>query len=204
MKRLAADAYSTIPYLYIWGFQWIADSLLQYGWMLDPNGTIRSLLLWAAVGLSVAYWIRGRSGIKEAAQASSRANAASGNGGTRSDPGSASGTGRWIPAIAAAGLLLVVVLLARLELVPLFTAELFRSIVLSCVYVIAGMKLGREIVYLGLWLLALTVIIAVWYLGYAPIILGFSGGASLLACAVMFRIWAKAGVSGRVAVNRAK
>lgn len=178
--------------------------MLQYGWMLDPHGTIRTLLLWAAAGLSVVYWIRGRKRRREAAHAHSSADAASGNDGTRSDPSAAPEGGWWIPAIAAAGLLLVVVLLARLELVPLFTAELFRSIVLSCVYVLAGMKLGREVVFLGVWLLALTVIIAVWYLGYAPIVLGISGGASLLACAFMFRVWGKAGGGGRFVVDRAK
>ncbi|MDF2715472.1 MAG: hypothetical protein K0R28_2397 [Paenibacillus sp.] len=186
MKRLAAEAYSTIPYLYIWGFQWIADSLLQYGWMLDPQGTIRTILLWTAAGLSVVYWIRGRSRHRDAALARAGSNTVSGDGDTRSDPGSDSGGGWWIPAIAAAGLLLVVVLLARLELVPLFTAELSRSFVLACLYVYAGIKLGREIVYLGLWLSALT------------------GGASLLACAVMFRLWGKAGGSGRIVVDRAK
>lgn len=93
--------------------------------------------------------------------------------------------------LSAAALLIVVILLVRIELVPLFAAELFRSFALACFYLFLGSKLGREIGYLGLWLLSLSVLIAVWYLGYAPIILGFSAGASLLACAIMIRLWSR-------------
>lgn len=208
MKRLAAEAYSFIPYLYIWGLQWMADSLLQYFRVLDPNGAIRMALLGAAAVLSLFCAVRGlgRRGNKEHPRSDSiggvfpDSGSASGSIGTASDvgagsKGSPSTSATWaIPLLAAAALLVIVVLLSRLEIVPLFTAELFRSFALSCFYLYAGMKLGREIVYLGLWLLSLSVIITVWYLGYAPIILGFSAGASLLACAVILRIWRRAGL----------
>lgn len=209
MKRLAAEAYSFIPYLYIWGLQWMANSLLQYFRVLDPNGAIRMVLLSAAAVLSIFFAVRGLGRRGKKAHPSSAS--------IGGDPGSSSGSGSigtasgevsadsegshptsapgWaIPVLAAAALLLIVVLLSRLEIVPLFAAELSRSFALACFYLYVGMKLGREIVYLGLWLLSLSIIITVWYLGYAPIILGFSAGASLLACAVILRIWRRAGL----------
>jgi hypothetical protein len=186
----------------------MADSLLQYFRVLDPNGTFRMVLLWAAAVLSIIYAIRGlgRRGkkahprsdsigdiISDSGSGSGSIGTASGDVGAGSEGSpSASAPGWAIPVLAAAALLFIVVLLSRLEIVPLFTAELSRSFALACFYLYAGMKLGREIVYLGLWLLSLSIIITVWYLGYAPIILGFSAGASLLACAVILRIWRRA------------
>jgi hypothetical protein len=187
----------------------MANSLLQYFRVLDPNGTIGMVLLWAAAVLSIFYAVRGLgSRGKKAHPRSGSIDGAPGSGSDSATIGTASGEvdadsegshsasapGWAIPVLAAAALLVIVVLLSRLGVVPLFTAELSRSFALACFYLYVGMKLGREIVYLGLWLLSLSIIITVWYLGYAPIILGFSAGASLLACAVILRIWGRAGL----------
>ncbi|MEF3306740.1 hypothetical protein [Paenibacillus sp. GYB003] len=169
MKRNKAEAYWTVPYLTIWGTQWMADSLLQYIWMADPHGAVRKTLLGVAAALTVLLVVRDRVG---RSAASSRQVAAVG-----------------IPALAAAALLLVVALSARLGTTALFVPELLRCFLLAAFYVWIGVRLGRELVYLGLWLAALGIVIWSFYLGYAPIILGFSGGASLLACALIFRFW---------------
>lgn len=177
MKRYAAEVYGASPYLFIWGIQWMIDSLLQYGWILDPNGSFRNVLVWTAVVLSIVYVFRGF--------------------GKSMHPPVRLGARLWIPALAAAVLLLVALQVSRLEMIPLFSAELLRSLALACFYMLIGAFLGRELVYLGLWLLALCVVIAVWYVGYAPIILGFSGGASMIACVLIFRFWHSAALKAK-------
>lgn len=178
MKRETTEAYQTNPYLYIWGVQWMADSLLQYFWMADPHGTIRKTTLVLAALLSIVWLIRG---------AAKRTPATSPQG--AGIGGSALGTA----ALLAALLLVIAALLTRAEGVPPYFAELFRSVILALFYIGIGVRLGRELVYLGSLLLALVIVIWGWYLGYAPIVLGFAGGASLLVCAVIFRIWGKLG-----------
>lgn len=174
--------YSYTPYLYIWGVQWMGSSFLQYLWQLDPNGTIRNVLLGAAVVLNAVFLWRG---------AGKESHAASGD---ASSPAvvPASAAAWLLPAAIAAVLLVAALLLVRLEIISPLVAELLRAIVLAVFYIGIGALMGRELVYLGVWLLALTAVIGVWYLGYAPIVLGFSAGASLLACALIFRFWSKA------------
>lgn len=169
MKRKPARADWMIPYLYIWGLQWMLDSLLRYFWMVDPHGAIRTTLLWmAAAGSVVCLLTRAR---------------------RRTDRSESTGMLSWMLAIAAVGcLLLVVALLVRFDVMPLVFPELLRSLALACFYGYVGSRLGRDFVYLGVWLFVLGIVIAGWYAGYAPIVLGFSEGASLLACAVMLRL----------------
>lgn len=174
--------YSYTPYLYIWGVQWMGSSFLQYLWQLDPSGTIHNVLLGAAVVLSAVFLWRGAG--KESPAASSDASSLA------VVPASAAA---WLlPAAVAAVLLVAALLLVRLEIISPLVAELLRAIVLAVFYIGIGALMGRELVYLGVWLLALAAVIGVWYLGYAPIVLGFSAGASLLACALIFRFWSKA------------
>lgn len=186
--------YSYTPYLYIWGAQWMGSSFLQYLWQLDPHGTVRNVLLGAAVVLSALFlW---RSAGKDTPAASAKASVETSAETPASTPApasvSASAIGWLLPAAIAAVLLAAALLFVRVELVSPLVAELLRAVVLAVLYIGVGASLGRELVYLGVWLLVLTVVIGVWYLGYAPIVLGFSAGASLLACALIFRFWSKA------------
>jgi hypothetical protein len=184
--------YSYTPYLYIWGAQWMGSSFLQYLWPLDPDGTIRTVLLGAAVVLSALFLLRGAG--KNSPAASAKASVETSAETPASAPVSApSPAAGWrSPAAIAAVLLAAVLLLARMELVSPLVAELLRAVVLAVLYIGIGASLGRELVYLGVWLLVLTAVLGVWYLGYVPIVLGFSAGASLLACALIFRFWSKA------------
>lgn len=175
MKQAKAETYWTIPYLTIWGIQWMADSLLQYIWMIDPSGAFRKVLLIAAAAVSAVYLIRDA---RSYAVKERHWNVKTG-----------------VPAVAAAIVLLVIVQLVRLGLIPPLYTELLRSLLLAGFYLYVGVSLNRELVHLAVWLGALTAVIGTWYLGYAPIILGFSGGASLLACATIFTFWGKPGAA---------
>ncbi|MBD2864194.1 hypothetical protein [Paenibacillus oceani] len=182
--------YSYTPYLYIWGAQWMGSSFLQYLWPLDPHGTIRNVLLGAAVVLSALFLWRGAGKDSPAVSAEASVEISAETTAPASAPASAIG---WLlPAAIAAVLLAAALLFIRLELVSPLVAELLRAVVLVVLYIGIGASLGRELVYLGVWLLVLTAVLGVWYLGYVPIVLGFSAGASLLACALIFRFWSKA------------
>ncbi|PYI50695.1 hypothetical protein [Paenibacillus flagellatus] len=181
MNRNAAQAYSFIPYLIIWGVQWMTDSLLQYMWKWDPDGLFRTVLAWTALAATaLIFAARSRRG---------SANRAAVDGGGEGTSARSAARGVWLPAAIAAVLLAIAVPVAWADVMPLYFAELFRAFVLALFYVAAGFALGRELVYLGAWLLVLTAVIGYGYLGYAPIVLGFSGGASLVACAVIIRLW---------------
>src|SRR4051812_4053177 len=102
----------------------MVDSFLQYVWMLDPNGSFRNILIWTAVALSLIYML---SGLHRSARTSARFD-----------------TRQLLAVLAAGALLLAVVLIVKLGVIPLFSAELMRSFVLACFYIVIGARLGRE------------------------------------------------------------
>lgn len=167
ISQAEAAAYS--PYLYIWGTEWTANAFLQILWKWDPDGTIRAILLWAAAGLSALFLLLGSRNKTERR-------------GERR-------LGGMIPLLVAAVLLLVVLLISQIVSTGLFFPVVLRTIALALFYLFLGAVLGRELLYLGIWLLALSGIIAYWFLGYAPIVLGLFGGLSLIACALILRLW---------------
>lgn len=178
MKRSDAETAFYIPFLYLWGLQWMADAVLQYAWMWDPDHKIRTVLLWIAAAASAVLLLRGFRG------------------------GQAGAAGRPVrdamwPLLAAGALVLAAVLLVRLGVVHQLFADTYRSFVLAGFYIVLGRFWGRELVWLGLWLLVISMVITAKYFGYAPIVLGFFGGASLIACGVIFRLWLWRSSAGR-------
>jgi hypothetical protein len=170
----------------------MGSSFLQYLWPLDPHGTIRTVLLGAAVVLSALFLWRGAGKNSPAAPAEASVEPSAETPALDSVTAPSPAAGWRSPAAIAAVLLAAVLLLVRMEIISPLVAELLRAVVLAVLYIGIGASLGRELVYLGVWLLVLTAVVGVWYLGYVPIVLGFSAGASLLACALIFRFWSKA------------
>jgi len=156
----------------------MADSVLQYAWMWDPDHKIRTVLLGIAAAASAVLLLRGFRGGQAGTERRLALDA------------------MW-PLLAAAALVLAAVLLVRLGVVHQLFADTYRSFVLAGFYIVLGRFWGRELIWLGLWLLAISVIMTAKYLGYAPIVLGFFGGASLIACGVMFRLRRSSAGRGR-------
>lgn len=175
-----------IPLLWIWGVQWMADAALQIAWAFDPDGAVRTLLLWTAAALSALYtaaaWIKNRQAKRRKAAELLPLEEEHPTMRSKASPFS------WMPLLVAAVLIAAAVLLVRFGAVGWLFTDVFRSLVLALFYIGLGLRIGRELVFLGLWLLALCAFISVWYLGFAPIVLGLFGGASLIACAIMVRL----------------
>lgn len=179
MTSSKAGSLFLAPHFAIWGSQWMLYALLHYAHTLDPYGWLRAALPWAAlIASAICLALAGTRRRRHPAS-----------------PPKAVKTPalrRFTTFVVAVAILAAFVLLARADIVPLFAGELLRSLALVLMYFYMGFRLGRRFGYLGLWLLALVLVISIWYLGYAPIVLGFSAGSSLLACSVMLRKYARA------------
>jgi hypothetical protein len=154
-----------VVFLTIWGSQWIVSSFMDFIGQWQDVVLWQQLTLWLAMGISL--WALPRS-------------LRSGKRNTWTHP--ASGTGL-LPLLM--GLASVFVLVYVQAGSPLFT-PLLRSFILAIGYAQLGAWLGRPLVYMSLWLFTLTVVVALWYLGFASMILGFFGGLSMLALGRIF------------------
>jgi hypothetical protein len=64
-----------------------------------------------------------------------------------------------------------------------------RAELLAFFYVLLGTFLGKQLVWLGFWLFALTAIVSLWYLGYVPLVFEAMGGLSLIVCGWVLLSW---------------
>lgn len=166
------------PLFPIWALQWIASALIDYAgdWRFPPF-TQQAVLL-AAVLLSTALLLF-------------RApNPAASDSAGRRSPSIGLKTAAWmsVPFFIGAG---SAFLLFYTHAIDPFFAGLFRTLTLSFLYVLLGVFIGRELVFLGLWLFTLCFVTSIWYLGFTPIVLDLMGGFSLAACGWMLSRWSK-------------
>ncbi|MFC0213419.1 hypothetical protein ACFFK0_13300 [Paenibacillus chartarius] len=80
-----------------------------------------------------------------------------------------------------------VALLDYVGAIDAFFAPMLRALVLSAVFVYAGVSGYRGMLAVGLWLFAAAAVMGVWYLGYAPMVLEGMSGLALLAAAWLLR-----------------
>ncbi|MCZ8514126.1 hypothetical protein O9H85_17175 [Paenibacillus filicis] len=161
-----ASARPYVPFLFIWGGQWLASSVLGFWGQWREVEGYQPLTLAAAIALSVAALAfeatRSRRRPRpEAAPLSSRAGA---------------------PFLGAAALLAV---LLYVQMLDWHVLPLLKGIALALGYIIAGARLCRPLLLLGLWMLMLTATVGYWYLGYATIVLDGFGGLSLIGAACL-------------------
>jgi hypothetical protein len=83
-----------------------------------------------------------------------------------------------IPVLLAIGALWTMGYVQAID--PLFT-PLLKSFILAVGYAQLGIWLGKPFIYMGIWLFVLTIVVALEYLGFASVLLGGFGGASMLA-----------------------
>lgn len=174
-KAWLAGAKPLIPLLFIWGAEWIFSAAVDFMIIWRDLDWLKLAGLITAVVASLIQigGMRREKGADPASQDADRI----GN--------------PLLLLLPGALLIAAVALLEAIGAVgPLF-APVLRSFLLAVGFVQFGLVLGRPLLYLGLWLFALSAIMGVWYLGYSGIILEGMGGISLLAGGYMLRVWAR-------------
>ncbi|MEW9700969.1 hypothetical protein [Paenibacillus sp. SI8] len=178
-KAWIGEARALLPLLSIWGAQWIFSALVDVAIIWRDLDWLKQAALITAVAASlVQIW-------------SLRKDMRAGEEGT-SAVSDRSGWGHPVFLLLPGALLIAaIVLLEAIGAVgPLF-APVLRAFILAIGFVQFGLLLGRPLVYLGLWLFALTAMMSVWYLGYSAVVLEGMGGISLLVSGYMLRVWGK-------------
>ncbi|MBP1157549.1 MULTISPECIES: hypothetical protein [unclassified Paenibacillus] len=176
-KQAVAAYRMAAPYaafLYIWGLQWILSSGLRFLGQWRDFETLQQAIMWAALAVSVILMFR-----------TLRSNEAH-----PAVTGARTPLANVVPVLVLFGVLGFYAL-ARREAIDPFLWPLLKGIVLTFAYAWLSRKLGRPLMYLSWWMLALTVTMAWWYLGFAQVILGVFGGLSMMALAWMIGMWNK-------------
>lgn len=168
-EDLAAARPFAVPLL-IWGAQWLASAVLEFCSQWRDTDAYRQDTLWAALVLTV-LWLA-LSGLRSRQGAS----------GSVSEAVSRSA----VPFLLAAG---AFALLLYAQTAAWLLLPLLRGVVLAAGYMAAGLKLGKPLLLLGIWMLVLTGTTGFWYLGYASMALGGFGGLSLMTAAWMISLW---------------
>jgi len=181
-KAWIGEARALLPLLAIWGAEWIFSALVDFAIIWRDLSWLKQAALLTAVAASLVQIWSMRKDLRGASSESSAAAMATNR----------SGWGHPVFLLLPGALLIAAV--ALLEAIgavgPLF-APVLRAFILAIGFVQVGLLLGRPLVYLGLWLFALSAIMGVWYLGYSAIVLEGMGGISLIVSAYMLRAWSK-------------
>ncbi|WP_010272728.1 hypothetical protein [Paenibacillus senegalensis] len=156
-----------IPLLYIWGIQWIFQAFIG---LLD-DGSFPAWLSFALVAIAAAL-----SALVIAFA------------GKPEKPLSLSWTNIRRFALPYLLFAAIALLLFSLEVVERYFFPLFQGLVLSLFYMKLGLVFRRVFLYLGLWLLTLSIVIAWAYLGFLPFVISSMGGCSLIVCGLLLRL----------------
>ncbi|WP_261303857.1 hypothetical protein [Paenibacillus andongensis] len=193
-KAWIGQANALIPLLFIWGAEWIFSAIVDVAiYWRDLDWLKQAAFITAVVASLIQIWslrkeFRAESGEDTRERAHSAASG--GHAGERSSE--RSGWGH--PALLVLPGAMLIAAVALLEAIgavnPLF-APVLRAFILAIGFVQVGLLLGRPLVYLGLWLFALSALMGVWYLGYSGVILEGMGGISLILSGYMLRVWGR-------------
>jgi hypothetical protein len=157
------------PFAYIWGLELSVGAFVKYLWMWPDSWAVQLVLAALAAVASMAAWGRlGRSSGRSSAIPMTRLLKFT-----------------LLTAFTAALLILLLRLLGGNPMIPPFACAL----VLAVGYAASSRRLGKPLLLLGLWLLALAVAIAAFYPGFAGVVLDFFSGLSLIVVGSMIRLW---------------
>ncbi|MZQ82450.1 hypothetical protein GQF01_10050 [Paenibacillus sp. 5J-6] len=175
-KIWIGEARALLPLLFIWGAEWIFSALVDIAiYWHDLDWLKQAALLTAVIASLVQLW-------------SLRKDFRADGEGLKDQ----SGWGH--PALLLLPGVMLIAAIALLEAIgaigPLF-APVLRAFILAIGFVQIGLLLGRPLIYLGLWLFALSAVMGVWYLGYSAVILEGMGGISLIVSGYMLRVWGR-------------
>lgn len=175
MRAHIGELRSWLLLFYIWAAQWMAGGFIKwYGeWKLP--GWFQSGTALAAALLS--FFILLTTGLR-----------AEPSGTESPSPRLGRIASIWVtvPFALAVGSLM---LLEYVRAVDPFFMDLFRCLLLAFFFSCLGVLLGLELLMLGIWLFGVSMVTCVWYLGFAPMVLQFMGGLSLLACGLILKRW---------------
>lgn len=178
-KDWLREAQGLVPLLFIWGAEWVFSAGVDFAiYWRDLDWLKQAAFITAVVASLIQIW-----GMRKSLA----------TGDTREkDDSERTGWGHPIFLVLPGAMLIAAV--ALLEAIgavnPLF-APILRAFLLAIGFVQVGLLLGRSLIYVGLWLFALTAVMGVWYLGYSGVILEGMGGISLLVSGYMLRVWAR-------------
>lgn len=166
-KSWLQEVPTVIPLLIVWGVEWIISACFYFTEQWFDTSLARNILYLTALFISVALVLR-----------------------LRQQQGKQSEWRKFekflLPGIM---LLTAVMYLQEAGGLNYLFVILLQAFLLSICYVQFGFFLGKQLIYLGLWLFAFTIIIGSWYLGYVGEILNVMGGLSLLSCGYMLSRW---------------
>ncbi|WP_175532472.1 hypothetical protein [Paenibacillus sp. yr247] len=177
-KAWISEARALIPLLFIWGAEWVFSALVDIAiYWLDLDWLKQAAFITAVVASLIQVWsLRKDFHAEDEKQ------------------GLPDRSGWGHPALLllpGAMLIAAVALLQAIGAIgPLFTPVL-RAFILAIGFVQVGLLLGRPLIYLGLWLFALSAMMGMWYLGYSAVVLEGMGGISLIVCGYMLRVWGR-------------
>lgn len=162
------------PLFYIWGFQWMIQAMLG---LLDDGsypGWLSVLVIAIAAVLSLyILWTAGKP--KQPVQISWTSL-------------------KWFvfPYLLFA---VIALILFYSEVVSRHFFPLFQGMVLALFYIKTSLILGRVFLFMALWLLSLSFVIAWAYLGFMPFVISFMGGCSLIVCGWLLTVRSRQGQS---------
>ncbi|MBC8081363.1 MAG: hypothetical protein H7X86_13540 [Gorillibacterium sp.] len=156
--------------LTIWGLQWVSAAILTQLFIIGVPVWTVSASFWLAIAATVAYLLLLR--VNDRNLLTQR---------PLLDHQKPTFSLVYKIALFTALLLLPAVILLMFHWNGILFVDLYRAALLAVLYLFLGMGCNRWLIYLGLWLLLLTFITTVFYLGFAPFILGLMGGLSLIA-----------------------
>lgn len=176
-KDWLRDAQGLIALLFIWGAEWVFSAAVDFAlYWRDLDWLKQAAFVTAVVASLIQIW-----GMRKTLSA-----------GQVNEDTERTGWGRPIFLVLPGAMLVAAVaLLEAIGAVNQLFAPILRAFLLAIGFVQVGLLLGRSLIYLGLWLFALTAIMGVWYLGYSDVILEGMGGISLLVSGYVLRAWAR-------------
>lgn len=168
MRSYLPKTSSLLPLFHVWGIQWIFHAGIQiyYRWY-EPSWAEPVSLGIAAVISLVLLFRKPRE----------------------------TEAGEWQMTLwmllPFAVLALSALLLAYAGAVDWTFGGMIRGLFAAFLYVQLGVLLGRSLVYVGLWLLALSIVVSIFYLGFAPIATELMGGFSLIGAGLLLQAWSR-------------
>ncbi|MDQ0902491.1 hypothetical protein [Paenibacillus sp. V4I7] len=192
-KAWIGQANALIPLLFIWGAEWMFSALVDVAiYWRDLDWLKQAAFITAVVASLVQIWsLRKEFSADSAEGARERSAGSGGHAGARSSAGERDWGHPALLVLPGAMLIAAVALLEAIGAVSPLFAPVLRAFILAIGFVQVGLLLGKPLVYLGLWLFALSALMGVWYLGYSGVVLEGMGGISLILSGYMLRIWGR-------------
>lgn len=195
-KAWIGQANALIPLLFIWGAEWVFSALIDVAiYWSDLDWLKQAAFITAVVASLIQIWsLRKEFSTDSGEGARGRAHSAASGSGGHAGGRSSERSGWGHPALLVLPGAMLIAAVALLEAIgavsPLF-APVLRAFILAIGFVQVGLLLGRPLIYLGLWLFALSSLMGVWYLGYSGVVLEGMGGISLILSGYMLRVWGR-------------